>query len=77
MFMYLIYMLVLMCILLGHVRYVHLICLQIDVYVTVVIFHEMYIDLRTRVVMMLYDIVCVLLDVIAMMMPCYVIRFMC
>ena len=44
--LYLIYMLVniMMCILLGHVRYVHLMCsMQIDVYVIEVIWHEMYI----------------------------------
>ena len=44
--LYLIYMLVIimMCILLGHVRYVHLMCsLQIDVYVITIISHEMYI----------------------------------
>ena len=37
MLMYLIYMLVfiVMCILLGHVRYVHLMCLRINVYVIV------------------------------------------
>ena len=61
--LYLIYMLVIimMCILLGHVRYVHLICsLQIDVYVITIISHDRCI-FDVCVVMMSYNANCVFL----------------
>ena len=60
---YLIYMLVIimMCILLGHVRYVPLMSsLHIDVYVIAIIRHDSVLDVC--VLMMLYNVNCVLLD---------------